>query len=392
MLRVARNVDILARLGEVDLFSLYDTTADTPVVPDHVRIKRLGLTPYPAPGSVVHSAVKSHLVNRLPWHVALRSRDGRPRDECRAFHQPPYDVVWISTAATWEWLGRPHFGPTIIDLIDLEDVKVLQQAALDRSAGGERAGALSARWREQVKTRFEAGTWRHLQKNAVRLAERVVVSSEIDAVRLGSPKAVVVPNTFTRPAQSVGSSAPGRPPTIVFPATFDYPPNAEGAQWLVREVAPRLATRVPGARICLAGRSTPEVEALAAPPAITVTGFVSSMEDQLAQADVVIVPLLRGSGTRLKILEAMAHRVPVVSTTIGAEGLDVADGVHLLVADTPDEMTRAVARYQDDPDLRARIVDAAEARFLDRYEDGVAEVRIRELVDELVPPPAPARW
>jgi len=392
MLRVSRNIDALARLGEVDLFSLYDTTAEPPIVPDHVRINRLGLTPYPAPGSPVRAAIKGHLADRLPWHVALRSGDGRPRNECRAFVLPPYDVVWITTAATWEWLGRPRFGPTIIDLIDLEDVKVLQEAALDSSADSEMTGSVTTRWREQARTRFEAATWRRLQRDAVQSVQRVVVSSEIDAVRLGSPKAVVVPNTFTRPARPVGRPVAVRPPTIVFPATFDYPPNGEGAHWLVREVAPRLAALVPGARICLAGRSTPEVEALATPPAIVVTGFVASMEDQLAEADVVIVPLLRGSGTRLKILEAMAHRVPVVSTTIGAEGLDIADGVHLLVADSPDEMARAVARYQDDPDLRARIVDAAEARFLERYEDGVAELRIRDLVDEVVPPPAPAHW
>jgi glycosyltransferase involved in cell wall biosynthesis len=140
---------------------------------------------------------------------------------------------------------------------------------------------------------------------------------------------------------------------------------------------------LPGTVIRLAGQSTPGTEASADPPDVVVTGLVADMTDELARADVVVVPLRSGSGTRLKILEAMAHGVPVVSTTIGAEGLDVQDGVHLLVADTAEAMVAAVERLQDDPGLRARLVANARARFDEGYEDRAAADRIHDVVDSL---------
>jgi glycosyltransferase involved in cell wall biosynthesis len=159
----------------------------------------------------------------------------------------------------------------------------------------------------------------------------------------------------------------------------------------VGEIAPALRQVLPGTVVRLAGQSTPETEGFADPPHVVVTGLVASMADELAAADVVIVPLLSGSGTRLKILEAMAHGVPVVSTTIGAEGLDVAHGVQLLIADTAEAMAEAVVRLQSDPDLRARLVENARLRFLERYEDRVASDRIHELVDSLRSDPGRGR-
>ena len=80
------------------------------------------------------------------------------------------------------------------------------------------------------------------------------------------------------------------------------------------------------------------------PGVLTVVGEVASMEGELARASVAVVPVRYGGGTRVKILESFAHRVPVVSTSLGAEGLDVEDGVHLLIADDPEQFAAAVVR------------------------------------------------
>jgi glycosyltransferase involved in cell wall biosynthesis len=103
------------------------------------------------------------------------------------------------------------------------------------------------------------------------------------------------------------------------------------------------------------------------------------MEPELARADLAVVPLRSGSGTRLKILESFAHRLPVVSTTLGAEGLDVEDGVHLLVADDAGGFAAACERLLTDDDLRVRIADAAEQHFLDHFDWPVVAERIRTL-------------
>ena len=96
-----------------------------------------------------------------------------------------------------------------------------------------------------------------------------------------------------------------------------------------------------------------------------------------------IVPLRYGSGTRVKILESFAHRIPVVSTTLGAEGLDVEDGVHLLLADDAEGLAAATVRLLGDSELRVRLADEAHRRYLDRYDGRIADQGVRRLVEEV---------
>jgi glycosyltransferase involved in cell wall biosynthesis len=170
---------------------------------------------------------------------------------------------------------------------------------------------------------------------------------------------------------------------VLFQATFDYTPNVDAAEWLVTEVAPRLRARLPGVEVRLVGTPVPGVQRHHRPPAITVVGTVPAMETELERADIAVVPIRYGSGTRLKILESFAHRVPVVSTTVGAEGLQVVHGVHLLLADDPEAFAAACERLLTETDLRTQLVDAAEELYLERYERSTARVRIEALVREV---------
>ena len=112
-------------------------------------------------------------------------------------------------------------------------------------------------------------------------------------------------------------------------------------------------------------------------------GQVPSMEDELARASVAVVPIRFGSGTRIKILESFAHNVPVVSTTLGAEGLEVEDGVHLLLADDPEEFAAAVVRVLRDPVLRVRLTEAAQSFYLAHYDGRAVREAIRRLLEEV---------
>jgi glycosyltransferase involved in cell wall biosynthesis len=123
----------------------------------------------------------------------------------------------------------------------------------------------------------------------------------------------------------------------------------------------------PGARLRLVGRYDEFVAPLAARAAIELRGEVPDVGVELARSDVAMVPIRFGAGTRIKVLEAFARRIPVVSTTVGCEGLDVVDGEHLLVADTGDDLAAAVLRLWRDPALRARLVEAAYQRWSSRY-------------------------
>jgi len=132
----------------------------------------------------------------------------------------------------------------------------------------------------------------------------------------------------------------------------------------------------------LVGEPDNSVIRLDDPPKVSVVGRVDSMEPELAGADLVAVPIRYGSGTRVKILEAFAHRLPVVATTLGAEGLGVEPDVHLLVADTPPAFAAACIRLLEDRDLRLRLTEEANRFFLERYQWVYARDRMKNLILE----------
>jgi glycosyltransferase involved in cell wall biosynthesis len=147
---------------------------------------------------------------------------------------------------------------------------------------------------------------------------------------------------------------------LVFVGSMDWAPNIDGIEWFIREILPRIRAR----RECsltIAGRSpTAEVQELVRRNAnVTLTGTVPDIRPFLWKAAVSVVPLRIGGGTRLKIYESMAARVPVVSTSIGAEGLPVRDREHLLIADTPEAFAEGCLKLLDDADERRRIAEAA---------------------------------
>jgi glycosyltransferase involved in cell wall biosynthesis len=144
---------------------------------------------------------------------------------------------------------------------------------------------------------------------------------------------------------------------IVFLGSMDWMPNIDGAEWFAREILPRIRQRHPQVTVALVGRTpSPQVIALGKrDPGMIVTGTVEDVRPWLRGALVSIVPLRIGGGTRLKIYEAMAAGVPVVSTSIGAEGLDVKQGDNILLADTADEFSAACCGLLEDEGARRQL-------------------------------------
>ena len=210
-----------------------------------------------------------------------------------------------------------------------------------------------------------------------------MIASDLDAARSGLSNVTVIPNTYPRPPRPAGNPAAAGPPVVLFQGTLWYPPNIDAAEWLAERIAPRIRAAVPAAEVRLVGRPSTSVTRLHRPGVLTVVGQVPSMEEELARASVAVVPIRYGGGTRVKILESFAHRVPVVSTTLGAEGLDVEDDVHLLLADDPDEFAAAIVRLLGDSRLRLRLTAAAETLYLERYESRVADEAVRRLVEDV---------
>jgi len=384
LMRLAKVIEALGELGEMDVFTLYDHHREVIVLPQTVSVERLELVRYPhAPRE--RRWRSAWLTQRgVPLEVLMRTFDDSPRLSFEAWAEDSYDLVWFSTAATFVWLGRPRLGPTIVDLMDLEDVKARQRSKL---LGKERRGraprGLVRQTVAAAQAMKNASDWKAIQRSVANEVERVILCSEADVRRSGLPNAVSIPNTYARPERSLGRDEVGEPPVVLLQGSLNYTPNMDAVDFLVEDIAPKLWAKVPGIEIRLVGRPTDGVQTRHRPPAITVVGKVPDMEPELERADLVVVPLRIGSGTRLKILESFANRIPVVSTTIGADGLDVQDGVHLLIADNADDFATACQRLLQDLQLRKRMVDAAEQLYLKRYEWSATKVRLQQLVRDV---------
>jgi glycosyltransferase involved in cell wall biosynthesis len=324
-------------------------------------------------GRLVSSALRPSMPIGLPWH----DRAGVQADLSR-FRSGRYDLVWCFGARTFVLAGEPAAPAAVVDLDDLEDQKIAARLEVPRAP----AGGVQARVRRTLSRAVadeEIRRWRRLHRRIGRRCSTVVVCSELDAARArahGVSNAAIVPNGYPVIDHPVGRSAVGSPPTLLFQGLLTYPANIEAAGWLAREIGPALRSLVPDARIRLVGKHHPDLLELDDPPRLSVVGRVPDIADELRDADLVVVPVRYGSGTRLKILEAFAQRVPVVSTTLGAEGLGVEDGVHLLLGDTAPAIADACSRLLRDTALRAAITEGAHALFLERFRSEVVEEQV----------------
>jgi hypothetical protein len=384
LVRLAQVAEAVASVADLDLFVLHNPRHSKLEVPPTVPVLRSKGVQYPRSSGPLRWRVEWAARRGLPVEVVMSRADPAPRVALRDWARPPYDVVWFSTARTYEWTGRPDLGPTIVDLDNLEDVKARMRA--DLLAHQLRSSSARSSVRSRLawyQVRLNSGDWRRFQRSVAGQVEQVVIASDLDAVRCGLSNVTVIPNTYPRPLQPAGNPSADGPPIVLFQGHLGYPPNIDAAQWLATTIAPRIRAAEPATELRLVGRPATNITQLHRPAELTVVGQIPSMEYELAGATVAVVPVRFGSGTRVKILESFAHRVPVVSTTLGAEGLDVEDGVHLLMADDPEEFAAVTVRLLRDPLLRARLTEAAEALYLDRYDGRVADQGVRRLVEDV---------
>jgi sugar transferase (PEP-CTERM/EpsH1 system associated) len=156
--------------------------------------------------------------------------------------------------------------------------------------------------------------------------------------------------------------------TLVSIGTMYWPPNIDAISWFCREILPKIREREPEAKLMVVGaRPTAEILALAEAPAVTVTGSVPDVRPYGTDCGAFIVPLRSGSGMRVKILNALAMGLPTVSTTIGAEGIEVTDGEDILLADTAEDFAAATLRLLSEPVLAARLAENGRKLMEERY-------------------------
>ena len=233
-----------------------------------------------------------------------------------------------------------------------------------------------ARTGRSLAHRLYAGVnWRKLRREelgAYRDADGVYLCSADDERRLldvvPGARTAVIPNAADVEYYQPRLTDP--PPdgrTVVFFGLLSYAPNVDGVIYFVQKIWPRIAEAHPEARLKIIGGKPPRSLQLLAGPRVELTGFVPDLRPHLAAARAVVVPLRLGGGTRLKIVEAMAMGKAIVSTTLGAEGIEAVHGRDFLIEDQPEAFADAVIRLLGDPELAARIGQSARSLAVERY-------------------------
>jgi glycosyltransferase involved in cell wall biosynthesis len=265
--------------------------------------------------------------------------------------------------------------PDVPIVIDLHNV----YSRLARRAADEVPG--------RIRRRYLAGEARLLAQQevvAARTAHTIMAVSDEDAryfSSLGSARVVVVSNGVDCSAYAGTSAARPGPPTLLYVGALDWPPNASAARLLATDVLTAVRQRVPAAHVTIVGKNPPpEVLALArSQPHVDVAGNVRDVVPYFRSAHVLAVPLETGGGTRLKILEAFAAGLPVVSTPVGCEGIDGVHQVHLLVADRP-RFADAIVQVLLDPAAARERADRAQQLALQCYDWSVVGRRAVDAV------------
>jgi GT2 family glycosyltransferase/glycosyltransferase involved in cell wall biosynthesis len=236
----------------------------------------------------------------------------------------------------------------VVDTVDVHWVRERRGAEL---SGDRRALAAAERTRERERAVYSA-------------ADALVAVSEEDAGVLrelapGVPVAVVSNVHAEVPGGDVGRPGFSARDGLVFVANFAHAPNVDAILDFHARIWPLVRAGLPDVALSLVGTDPPEaVRALASDPAIEVTGWVESTEPYLDRARVSIAPLRYGAGVKGKIGEALSHGLPVVTTTIGAEGMGLVDGSHALVADSAEGFAEAVVSLHSDGALWERVAEA----------------------------------
>ena len=263
------------------------------------------------------------------------------------------DVLYLDHLDSFVYADTVPDVPIVLDLHNVYS-RLAARAATDR-AGLLRRPFLASQARLLARQ----------EQLAAKRAHTIMAVSDDDAryfAGFGGARVVMVPNGVDCSAFASGLDARPWPPSLLYVGALDWPPNASAARVLATEILPLVRQRVPAAHVTIVGKNpTPEVLALArTQPHVEVAANVRDVVPYFRGAHLLAVPLESGGGTRLKILEAFATGLPVVSTPVGCEGIDGVHGQHLLVAERAQFADAIVQALLDPAAAQERAVRAQE--------------------------------
>lgn len=328
------------------------------------------------------------IVDALPFGRLLRGLSLKPElfrvflgaDLARrigeAFRGQSFDAVHAARIATLPTLRqvlrqlahRP--ARVVLDLDDFESKTALRRAASLRRTMGRQIYLLH---------RLDAPKFAVLERQCLRVVDAIGLCSGLDRDafnrRYATTRAAVIPNTVADPGEPAAAAGATGRDRLVFVGNFHFHPNVEAMADFIANALPRLRRLAPRPfTVQLVGHAAGSVAFdRQANPEIELHGDVPDLQPYYRDATVVVAPIRSGGGTRIKIIEALSYGRPVVSTRIGAEGLDVTDGRDILLRDDPGDFAAACAQLLRDRDMRARLGEAGRRLYLAKYSPTAVE-------------------
>ena len=356
-IRLWEFVSGLASLG-VELCVFYPSDKDA-LPDDPPEVANVEWNPYK--GRVRHGTLLKFvtLFSRLPvsaWEMVNRDLGHELVDRSRYF-----DAVVLEQALMAPYVAHiPSDIPVVLIAQNVEHAVIAQ------------VGRNSPRLKTRVMCRIEVVKFRRLERMVFGRAQLVVAMSQLDKSRIHElvDKAVVEvhPNGVDLDYHAYQPRREGRGNRLVMTGTMGYAPNLDAAMWIYHEILPGVRHRIPDARVSLVGSCPDELSRLHNPAlGFDVVGYVDDVRPHMQAADVFLMPLRMGGGTRLKALEAMAAGVPIVSTSLGVEGLELGNPSTVSIGETTDELVELCVRLLNDSAIRQQQAARARAVVEEKY-------------------------
>lgn len=293
-----------------------------------------------------------------------------------------------------EWIPQRHFDVAVCDFLSstlnfpnrLETPTALFQHNVE-SILWKRKAEVETNWLERAVFQLEYSKMKRFEPEQARRFHHVIAVSEADREAMStmvdpSHISVVPTGVDLRKYRYDPESRPSGP-LVVFTGSMDWQPNIDGVEYFCNEIWPTVLAKVPDARFRIVGRDPHARVRSLASSSVEVTGTVPSIVDHLRAAAVFVVPLRIGGGTRIKIYEGMAMGKATVSTTVGAEGLDVHHGCDVMLEDSPAAFAEAIVTFLTNEEIRRRY-EAAAAATAGKYDWSVITRRFVEVLEKTI--------
>jgi glycosyltransferase involved in cell wall biosynthesis len=338
------------------------------------RVRFIQRAPVWSPGNLAR-----YVFSRDPFMHVINGRDGRVtaavEEEIRSFSPELIHVEHFHMAQAVLRAGEAKPLPKVISEQGVEYLILERMAGVRRNPIHKLAAWLEAR---RIRP-FEVNICNQFE-SCIEVSQEDKLIIEHAGVRIPVGVAINgVDAEYFSPRPGLAEEE-----ALVFVGTFKFFGNVDGIRWLLDRVWPRVRELHQGLRLYVVGNSPPGWLCQHGDPNIVVTGWVPDIRDYILKSRLVIAPLRMGSGTKLKILEAMSMAKPVVTTQVGAEGIGAEEGKHLVVRDDPAQMAEAVNRLLKEQGMAQEIGRQARQFILDNYSWEKAANQVSEIYQEVI--------